>query len=89
MLAWPLPAADFDVRMTGPGFDVSSTQTGTPLRMGDPFAIFGLALAHARSGLEVDVGTTALFPFFEQVSHAGVDEAWVVHVAWRQPATTD
>jgi hypothetical protein len=85
-VAWPLPANDFDLRLTGPGFDVSSAQTGTPLRIGDPFAVLGLALTHRPSGFEIDLGETALFPVFEQVSHPGVDQAWVVHLAWRQRA---
>ena len=86
MVAWPLPEGDFDVCLSGPGFDVSTVQTGTPLRIGDPFAMLGLALTHRPSGLEIDLGETVLFPVLEQVSHPGVDRAWVVHLAWRQRA---
>jgi hypothetical protein len=88
MVAWPLPPRDFDLRLTGPGFDVSTAQTGTPMVIGDPFAMLGLALTHRPSGLEIDLGETLLFPVFEQVSHAGVSQAWVVHLAWRQRAST-
>ena len=51
-----------------------------------PFAVFvalGLALAHVPSGLEIDLGGALLFAATEHVSHAGVDRAFVVHVAWR------
>jgi hypothetical protein len=89
LLAWPVPPGDFDMRMTGPGFDVSTAQSGAQARIGDPFAMGGLALVHARSGLEIDLGATVLFPAFEKVSHPGVTEAWIVHVAWRQSAAPD
>jgi hypothetical protein len=85
-LFWPLPPGDFDARLTGPGFDVSTrTQSGgTPVKIGDPLAALGLALAHRPSGLEVNFGALAYFPFAEHVSHPGVDRSWLLHFAWRR-----
>ena len=69
-----------DVRLTGPGFDVMS---GDPINVGDPYVAAGLALSHAPSGFEVDLGSMLFFPIAERVSHPGVDQAFVLHVAWR------
>jgi len=83
-LAYPLPPGDLDGRITGPGFDLSTPQDGDPLAIGDPYIGAGLALAHEPSGFEVDLGGTLWFPHAEHVSHAGVDDAVVLHVAWRR-----
>ena len=77
---YPLPPGDMNVRLTGPGFDVMS---GDPLNVGDPYVAAGLALSHAPSGFEVDLGSMLFFPVAERVSHPGVDQAFVLHVAWR------
>jgi hypothetical protein len=84
LLAMPLPPADFDARLTGPGFDVSTRPYGSPVKFGDPFATFGLALMHRPSGFEIDVGGMLFFPVAEHVSHPGVDHAVLTHVAWRR-----
>ena len=84
MLMHPLPPGDLDTRLTGPGFDLATPGDGTALEFGDPFVSLGVALAHLPSGLEIDLGSTAFFPSAEHVSHAGVDRAYVVHVAWRR-----
>lgn len=76
--AFPLPAGDFDARLTGPGFDV----TGTPAKIGDPVLGGGVGLLHLRSGLELDLGLTLVYPLVERVSHAGVDRAWTLQLAW-------
>jgi len=86
LLTLPLPPGDFDGRLTGPGFDLGTPQDGDPGAIGDPFVALGLALAHEPSGLEIDLGGALLFPVTEQVSHAGVSNAFVVHVAWRPHA---
>ena len=79
-----LPAeADFDARLTGPGFDVATPGEGHALAFGDPFIALSLAFAHRPSGLELDLGGSLTFPAAERVSHAGVDRAFVVHLAWR------
>jgi hypothetical protein len=83
MLVQPLPPGDFDARLTGPGFDLSTPRDGAAREIGDPFLSVGAALAHLPSGLEIDLGSTLFFPSAEHVSHAGVDRAYVVHVAWR------
>jgi hypothetical protein len=83
LLAYPLPPGDFDGRLTGPGFDLGTPEDGTPGVIGDPFVALGLALAHVPSGLEIDLGGALLFAVTEHVSHAGVGNAFVVHVAWR------
>ena len=75
----PLPPGDMDVRVTGPGFDVMED----PIRVGDPYVAAGLALSHAPSGFEIDLGSMLFFPLAEHVSHPGVDSAYLVHVAWR------
>jgi hypothetical protein len=82
MFVVPLPAGDFDARLTGPGFDVSTRAHGSPLKIGDGFATVGLALAHRPSGLEIDVGAMLLFAATEHLSHPGVDRAVLTHVAW-------
>jgi hypothetical protein len=86
---YPLPPGDLDVRLTGPGFDVATPEHGDPLRIGDPYIAAGLALAHEPSGFEIDLGSTLWFPLAEHVSHAGVDEAIVLHVAWRRPSASE
>ena len=86
LLAVPLPPADFDARLTGPGFDASTFGGGSPQKIGDPFATFGLALTHRPSGIEIDLGGMLFFPVAEQVSHPGVDRAVLTHVAWRRHA---
>jgi hypothetical protein len=83
LFALPLPAGDFDVRLTGPGFDVSTRADGSPLKIGDGFATFGLALRHRPSGLEIDLGGMLFFAVAEHMSHPGVDRAVLTHVAWR------
>jgi len=77
---YPLPPGDMDVRLTGPGFDVTAED---PIDVGDPYVAVGLALSHAPSGVEVDLGSMLFYPLAERVSHAGVDNAFVLHVAWR------
>jgi hypothetical protein len=84
MFALPLPAGDFDARLVGPGFDVSTRADGSPLKIGDGSAMFGLALMHRPSGLEIDLGGMLFFPLHEHLSHPGVDRAVLTHVAWRR-----
>ena len=76
----PLPPGDMDVRLTGPGFDMTAED---PIDMGDPYVAAGLALSHAPSGFEIDLGSMLFFPLAERVSHPGVERAFLVHVAWR------
>src|SRR5262245_26743730 len=77
---YPLPLGDMDVRLTGPGFDVTAED---PIDVGDPYVAAGLALSHAPSGFEIDLGSMLFFPLAEHVSHPGVDQAFLLHVAWR------
>src|SRR5262245_10580446 len=77
---YPLPPGDMDVRLTGPGFDVTAED---PIDVGDPYVAAGLALSHAPSGFEIDLGSMLFFPLAEHVSHPGVDQAFLLHVAWR------
>ncbi len=84
LLAYPLPPADFKVRLTGPGFERQSPADGPGFEIGDPFIALGLALAHRPSGLEIDIGETLLFPALEHQSHPGVGRVWLIHFAWRQ-----
>jgi hypothetical protein len=79
-LIYPLPPGDMNVRLAGPGFDVTA---GDPINVGDPYVAAGLALSHAPSGFEIDLGSMLFFPLAERVSHAGVDQAFILHVAWR------
>jgi hypothetical protein len=79
----PIPPADFDARVTGPGFDLSTARgDGKPGKIGDAFVGFSAGLIHLRSGLEVDLGSTLFYPLFEKLSHPGVDRAYTVQVAW-------
>ncbi|HET8696282.1 MAG TPA: hypothetical protein VFO94_02275, partial [Gammaproteobacteria bacterium] len=71
LFAMPLPPADFDARLTGPGFDVSTRPYGSVVKFGDPFATFGLALLHRPSGFEIDVGGMLFYGVAEHVSHPG------------------
>jgi len=81
--AVPIPPADFDARLTGPGFDVATTRgDGAPGAIGDPVLGGGAGLLHLRSGLELDAGVTLLYPLVERVSHPGVDRAWTLQLAW-------
>lgn len=83
MALHPLSSPTLDARLTGPGFDLATPGDGDSLGFGDPFVSVGLALKHVPSGLEIDFGSTVFFPSAEHKSHAGVDRAYVVHVAWR------
>jgi hypothetical protein len=85
LLTYPLPPGDLDSRLSGPGFDLATPQNGSAIPLGDPFVALGLALAHVPSGVEIDLGGAVLFAATEHVSHAGVDRAVVLHVAWRPP----
>jgi hypothetical protein len=80
----PVPGGDFDGRLTGPGFDLSTTRSaqGRPAKIGDGFAGFSAGLIHLRSGLEIDLGATLFYPVLEKVSHPGVDKALLLQVAW-------
>ena len=84
MLAYPLPPGDFDSRLSGPGFDLSTPSDGHALEIGDPYFTVGLAFAHRPTGLEVDLGGMLFYAAGEHVSHAGVERAVLVHVAWRR-----
>jgi len=80
----PLPEGDFDGRLTGPGFDLSSQDPGGhPGRIGDGFLAVSVGLLHARSGLELDLGGALFYPLFEAATHDGVDRAALVHLTWR------
>jgi hypothetical protein len=84
MAGAPLPPADFDGRLSGPGFDVSSADpSGKPGKIGDGFVSLGAGLLHRRSGLELDLGAVAGFPLFESATHPGVDQSFLVHLVWR------
>jgi len=83
MLVYPLPPGDLDTRLTGPGFELATPADGDPIPLGDPFVVLGLAVAHLPSGFEVDIGGNVLFRATEHMSHAGVEDAFVVHFAWR------
>jgi len=78
-----LPPADFGGGLSGPGFDLSAPHGG-PQRIGDAFGTAGLALQHIPSGLEIDFGDTLYFYAAEGVSHPGVTNALLLHVAWRR-----
>jgi hypothetical protein len=86
LLTHPLPPGGFEGRLTGPGFDLGTPEDGTTGAFGDGFLALGLAFANAPSGLEIDVGGALLFAVTEHMSHPGVGDAFVVHVAWRPRA---
>jgi hypothetical protein len=79
----PLPPADFDARVTGPGFDLSTARgDGKPGKIGDAYLGVSAGLIHLHSGLEIDLGSTLFYPVFEKISHPGVDRAYTLQVAW-------
>jgi hypothetical protein len=81
----PLPPGDFDARLTGPGFDLSTARgQGSPGKIGDAFVGASAGLIHLRSGLEIDLGTTLFFPILEKASHPGVSKSLMVQVAWHR-----
>jgi hypothetical protein len=81
----PLPPGDFGVRLTGPGFDLSTERgEGHPGQIGDAFLGVSAGLIHLRSGLEVDLGSTLFFPVLEAGSHPGVNEAYLLQLAWHR-----
>ena len=82
----PLPPGDFDALLTGPGFDLSTARgDGNPGKVGDVFIGVSAGLIHLRSGLEIDLGTTLLYPLLEKASHPGVSKSLMVQVAWHRP----
>jgi hypothetical protein len=81
----PLPPGDFGVRLTGPGFDLSTARgQGTPGKIGDAFVGASAGLIQLRSGLEIDLGTTLFYPLLEKASHPGVSRSLMVQVAWHR-----
>lgn len=80
----PLPGGDFNGRLAGPGFDLSTTRAGEgrPARIGDGYAGLSAGLIHLRSELEIDLGGTLFYPVLEKVSHPGVDKALLLQLAW-------
>lgn len=83
MATLALPPANFGGGLTGPGFELSAPHGGLQ-RIGDAFGTAGLALRHFPSGLEIDFGGTLYFYEAEGVSHPGVSNALLLHVAWRR-----
>lgn len=88
-LAWrflagdPLPAGDFDGRLTGPGYDLGSARgDGPPGRIGDGFVSIGVAFVHPRSGFDLDLGSLLTYPAFEAATHQGLDRAYLVQIGW-------
>ena len=81
----PLPPGDFDARLTGPGFDLSTArEDGHAGKIGDAWLGMSAGLIHRHSGIEVDLGSTLFFPVFERISHPGVDRAYIVQLAWHR-----
>jgi len=79
----PLPPGDFDGRLTGPGFDLSTARgDGSPEQIGDAFVGLGLGVVHRPSGVEIDLGSSAFYPLFESVTHDGIDRALLLQLAW-------
>ncbi|MFN7961702.1 MAG: hypothetical protein U0002_10555 [Thermoanaerobaculia bacterium] len=79
----PLPPGDFDGRLSGPGFDLSTARgQGKAGHIGDGFFGVGLGLLHRASGLELDLGATLYYPLFEKLTHPGVDQAYLAQLTW-------
>jgi hypothetical protein len=79
----PLPAGEFAGRIRSASFSGSSADAqGKPGRIGDGFVALGVAFLHRPSGLEFDLGGTAFFTVFEKTTHAGIDDALLLHVTW-------
>ena len=85
MFVLPLPEHELDARLTGPHFDLATPHDGPTMQVGDAFIVLGLAFGHRPSGLEIDIGGLLYFPAAESASHHGVDDARVLHIAWRRP----
>ena len=84
MLTLAIPPGDLESRITGPGFVVASPVDGQAIPVGDPFIALGLAFEHRPSGIEIDLGGMLFFALAgERLSHPGVDNARVLHVAWQ------
>lgn len=88
-LAWrflagdPLPAGDFDGRLTGPGYDLGSARgDGSPGKIGDGFVSLGVAFVHRPSGIDIDLGSVLAYPAFEAATHQGLDHAYLVQIGW-------
>jgi hypothetical protein len=81
----PLPAGDFEGRLTGPGFTAGGDDDPTrrPGQIGDGFFGLGAEIEHPRSGLSLDVGGTLAFPLVEKLTHPGIGEALLVQLTWR------
>jgi hypothetical protein len=85
VLGAPLPKGDFDERLSGPGFTADSRRgDGRPGAIGDLFVGFGAGVEHRATGLSLDLGSTLYYPLGERVSHAGIDRAIVLQLAWRR-----
>lgn len=81
-----LPPGDFDLRLTGPGFDLGTARSGgRPGELGDGSLALTAVLIHRPSGLEIDVGGPLFFPLLEGWTRPGVDGGLVVQVSWHLP----
>ncbi|HET9765486.1 MAG TPA: hypothetical protein VFS60_01490 [Thermoanaerobaculia bacterium] len=76
----PLPRRRLAGTISGPGFAVQGESRSAP--MGDAYLGGGLAFEHVRTGLAFDVGSTLWYAGTEPVTHEGLDQAVLVHLAW-------
>ena len=76
----PLPRRRLEGTITGPGFSVQGRSSTAPV--GDAYLGGGLAFTHVRTGLAFDLGSSLWYAGTEPITHEGLDQALLVHVAW-------
>ncbi len=76
----PLPRQRLAGTISGPGFSVHGRSSAAAV--GDAYLGGSLAFEHVPTGLALDVGGSLWYGSTETVTHEGLDQAVLVHVAW-------
>jgi hypothetical protein len=76
----PLPRRRLEGTFSGPGFSVHGS--GSSPVVGDAYLGAGLAFEHLPTGLSLDLGSSLYYAGTEGVSHEGLNQAILVHLAW-------
>ncbi|HXT20115.1 MAG TPA: hypothetical protein VN923_05150 [Thermoanaerobaculia bacterium] len=77
----PLPRQRLAGTITGPGFAVHGRSSGAAV--GDAYLGAGLSFEHVRTGVAVDLGSSLWYAGTEPLTHEGLGQALLVHLAWR------
>lgn len=84
VLGLPFKNGDFNGRITGQNFDLSTQSTAaSPHRIGDGFIYMGMTILDVHSHFEMDLGVTLGYETFEVLAHKGIQSALIASLTWR------